>query len=663
MSDGRKKRKIKVVPFIAILEKDRKINFNKLIEKAKMLKPEGLENLDWDKSSWIISSGRLVKLTGKNTLSSTFNFCYSPSLGGNDFIGEWDLVAKTLFILRFHRKNQATPNQRNFITAIGYVAYYATKTKTDLVRLTPEIFNKACRAISKDYSESTAYNLHKAVAEFAGHCDANKLCSVLFKYKYSKMKRPDSAGGVGFKRLDDPTALETSSEKLIDPQVFRVLGELYQYVPKDHKYRFYVLVLTLLLCTGRRLSELTLLPYQELKKDIDGQEYLNYFPRKTTEGDAFTPMRKLFMPKQVLEIVRDVIPEINDLCEPARDTANEIYRTRDIDLRFLSKINDKKRLYYYDLEKLGLSPRLLAVNGWIRQNNLSSPDPDKITKQGRRTIIPMQYTDKKGVIAYCRHDFKDVSHRPVHIDQNRRHFYLKDLMLVKYQGLSSGTYSCWNATGCTHSMLTTFLRYLPALAKEYASEELKVDFVSHHFRHTLNTLLDEGGLSELMQTEWFGRKNPVDTKAYQHTSREKRMLMIREDIKKGRLQGQLVDQINAAPICVQDAIAKARIQATLDVGTGICVHNFSQLPCNRHLQCSADCKDYLWVKDDKGRLEELKRQHAFTTIARITAEKKSESAKPKKSIDWLVHNDKKLKTLNEQLYASGVEKFNPNNSN
>lgn len=110
---------------------------------------------------------------------------------------------------------------------------------------------------------------------------------------------------------------------------------------------------------------------------------------------------------------------------------------------------------------------------------------------------------------------------------------------------------------------------------------------------------------------------------------------------------------------VQDAILKAGIQAVHDVGTGICVHNFSQTPCERHLQCSADCKDYVWAKDDKGRLDEQKRQYALTALARKNAEKQLDSTKPKKSADWLAHNDKKLKTLASQLAANGVEHFDP----
>jgi hypothetical protein len=113
------------------------------------------------------------------------------------------------------------------------------------------------------------------------------------------------------------------------------------------------------------------------------------------------------------------------------------------------------------------------------------------------------------------------------------------------------------------------------------------------------------------------------------------------------------------PITVQDAFLKARINAVHDVGAGICIHNFVQTPCERHLQCSADCKDYIWVKDDKGRIDELKRQYSMTVIARETSEKKSNDNNPKRSIDWLAHNDKKLNTLSKQLADNNIAEFDP----
>ncbi|EHK7641030.1 integrase, partial [Escherichia coli] len=341
------------------------------------------------------------------------------------------------------------------------------------------------------------------------------------------------------------------------------------------------------------------------------------------------------------------------------ETAEEMHKTRGPDLRFLEQIPSEQRLYASDIKELGISDTGLTSTGWLRKQNLAWPDVDARTKQGQRPRNPIHFTNKEGLKKYCARDFSGACLSAIHTDQFGKEYYLKDLLFLRPLGLSSGTYAHWLATSCSQSMFSTFLRYFPDLAAEYASASVEVDFTSHHFRHTLNTLLDEGGLSDLLQTEWFGRTNSRDTKAYQHTSREKRALMLRQDIKKGLVGGQIAEQIQAIPVDVQDVFLKARVQAVHDVGTGICIHNFSQTPCERHLQCSADCKDYVWAKGDAGRLEDLKRQYALTAIARKNAEQQMSSQKPKKSADWLAHNDKKLKTLKTQLADNGVEHFDP----
>lgn len=655
MVDGRSKRKAKIIPFIDSLEKDRKHNLSKLIETAKLLKPEGFEKINWNESTWIIEGGRLLKQSGKNTNSISLKFVYPVKLGNETFTADWESATKSLLLLRFHRKHQSTPNQRNFITAIGYIAFSADKLGLSLSKLTPEALDNACKLISEHYKETTAYNLHKAVAEFAGHCDANCLCCIEFKYKYAKLKRPVNTGGIGYKRLDNPEVTETKNGKIIDPNVFKIIGKLYKNLPKNHKYRFYILLLTLISCLGRRFSEISLLPYQSIQHDTDGRQYIEYFPRKMSQGDKFTPKRKLYLPTEIAPIIHDVFEELDTLCLPAKETAIEMHRVQGIDLRFLSKISHDKKLYKEDLISLGISASVLSVNGWIRKNNLSAADTNRLTKQGIKSANPPHYTDKNSVEKYCNLLYSENSFKYIHKDQNGKKYFLKDIMLIRHMGLSSGKYAHWFSTQCTHSMFTTFMRYFPNLAKEYAFSTIKVDFSSHYFRHTMNTLLDEGGLTDLLQTEWFGRSNPRDTKAYQHTSREKRALMLRADLKEGKVDGKLAEQIKAVPVNLQDAILEARVNAVHDVGSGICIHNFSQLPCERNLQCSADCNDYVWVKEDKGRVDEQKRLFAMTLLSRKTAEKQSTSSKPKKSIDWLAHSDKKLKTLAQQLIDNGVD--------
>lgn len=659
MVDGRSNRMAKVVPFVDRVELDRKANLQALVSKAKLMKLEGFDGIDWSEEEWTITGGRLVKLTGRNSEAAVIHFVFPPRLGSVPLKDDWAEVAKALFILRFHRKNQNVISQRSFLTAIGYVAYAADGLSLDLLRLTSEALDNANSLISAHYSNSTAYNLHKLVAEFASHCDSNGLCRASLQYKYSKMKRPESTGGLNHKRLDDPAVLETKSDKLVDPVVYKIIGMLYTNVPRDHKYRLFVLMLALLACLGRRFSEISLLPNQKLSSDEDSKAFIEYFPRKASRGDTFTPKRKLYLPSDVVPIVADVLDELQALTEPARSTAQEMRRRRGPDLRFLNDIPDEKRLYGVDLVELGISDTTLDTTGWIRKHNFVWPDHDAVTAQGIKPRNPICYTSKAGVKEYCFRDYSDRLLDPVHSDARGRKYFLEDLLFIKPLGLSSGSSAHWLASTCTHSMFTTFLRYFPELAAEYASSITEVDFTSHGFRHTINTLLDEGGLTDLVQTEWFGRTSPRDTKAYQHTSREKRALMLREDIKNGLVGGQLAEQIKIVPVDVQDAILKARVQAVHDVGTGICIHNFSQTPCERHLQCSADCKDYVWAKDDKGRLEEQKRQYALTVLARQNAEKQSSSPKPKKSSDWLAHNDKKLKTLEKQLADNGVEYFDP----
>ena len=243
MSIEKVSRKSKVIPFLTSLEIDRQVNFNNIISKAKLLKIDGFERTQWDEEVWEITGGRLLQQSGRNSLSITMNFSYPPKLGGERIGGDWEQLAKALFLLRLHSKQQNLSNQRGFIGVVGYIAYFVNQRKASIYNLTREDLDHACDEISKDYSESSAYNFHKLAAEFAGHLDANGLCKNFLNYKYSKQKRPESVNAIGTKRLDNPDTLVTN-ERVLAPVVFKVLGQLYQNVPKDHKYRFYILLLT-----------------------------------------------------------------------------------------------------------------------------------------------------------------------------------------------------------------------------------------------------------------------------------------------------------------------------------------------------------------------------------------------------------------------------------
>lgn len=80
--------------------------------------------------------------------------------------------------------------------------------------------------------------------------------------------------------LDDPKVLEISSDKVLAP---------------------------------RLLSEVAWLPYQKLAFDDEGQAFIEYFPRKASHGEVFTPKRKLYIPTATVSINKEVFAELEEL--------------------------------------------------------------------------------------------------------------------------------------------------------------------------------------------------------------------------------------------------------------------------------------------------------------------------------------------------------------
>jgi hypothetical protein len=657
MSKQRKERGPTIVPFLSRLEKNCGANFGLLVDRAKQVLT-CIPGANWDESVWTVHSCRLAKSPGKNRDKPTIKFHHTPKLGEQALEGKWADLAKALMVLRFHRKNQAIENQRTFVHAICYVEYVARGYGLDVSNINNEVLEDSCRLISKNYAKTTAYNLHKNVIELSAHLDKNKLCNSNLGFRYSGMRRPVETNSAGYVRLDSEEArAETTSEKMADDSIYELLGTLYRTVPEIHPDRIYILMATLMACIGRRFSETSETPNQTVTFDKEGNLSIQVFGRKQSLGDTYTPLDRVYCISESKEIVENVINEAREQYEPLRDVAREVRRRGGSDVRFIESDLERNRFFKQDLESLGLGYRLLFGKGWLRVNGYAYPAdiPGK-----KKTTY---YTTMTGIQAYCERDYKPWMSEPVNIDQKLKKYYLEDRIFLRYLylGGSNGQVSApWLVTPVSHTMFSKWVeRRLPALAETYAPDFAEsIDFKSHQFRHTINTLLDEGGLPELMQTRWFLRKNKRDTKAYQHTSREKNVLEVRAALKSGQASGTITKELKHIPVERRDAFLKVRVKAVHDVGAGICVHNFSQTPCPRHLQCQAGCGDYVHVKDE-GRVEEIKRGWAFAKIAHDTALYQTEAKFPKRSQDWVIHNEKKLRTFETQMEENGVNYFNP----
>lgn len=643
----------KVVPFVSGLEIDRENNVRLLVERAKKIVPLGFEAVEWCASTWLVTDGPLSVSPGKRAGDASINFITPPKLGAKPFNGEWGDVIKALMMLGFHRKPTAMANIRKFVASAGCIAHFAGTTP--LRALTHEILDKACAEISALYSESTAYGMHKSIHEFADYCDSNYLCNSLLRYRYLAFKRPLSSNSREQRRLEDAESEITKSEKMVSEKVLEAIGALFVDVPKDHNLRIYVVMLTFLAFLGRRFSELAMLPIQSFAPAPNGELRIYTFPGKASSADEPDPLEAVYVPTEAEEVIKQCMEEFEYLSRSPRLTAQRMRISNGPDLTFIPNVSSMHRFYKQDLIDLGL-PNLLGLNGWARLNGFAFPDDARPNSAGVVTGRVSYFTTKEGIVGYCRSHFDRRQVMPLKIASSGKKYFAEDMLLLRFLGTSSGAYAKWIAQPISHAQLTRFIRHdIKNLVKEYVGEGLQLQFTSHQFRHTLNTLLDEGGLSELMQTHWFNRSNPRDTKAYQHSSPQKKALIFREMIKLGEVGGPLADTYHQLPVHQRDAFLLARTRAIHDLGVGICSHSFAQSPCPKGVECHAECDEFSWIKGDEAAKEETVRLYKINVVQIETATQKYSSKRPGASEQWLDFLNKKKVVMQKQLADHGVD--------
>lgn len=582
-------------------------NLQRLVEKTH----ERMSSLgaihEWSQICWSLCP-ILFGLPGKHIQSVTLNFSLPPVFGSVPMTSAWADAARALFIARERESHTSISSHRTFVSVFGYIVMAAGRRT--LEQLTPSVLDQACQWIDRDCTAQEGYKRHNLVSEIARRCSENGLCRTdLTGYRYHGRTRPNDYGGASGRKLDDPVVVSELPARNLAESTFKVLGELFTNVPRDHKYRIYLLIITLLVCFGRRLSEVTLLPKQELVKRPSGY-YFKYLKLKAAQGSQQYELQDMPIISEVIPLVVAVLQELSECNADLYACAEEMCLTHGPDLRFLADVSEDEPLYYSQLIDLGL-PKSIFGTSWFRKNELIKRNPalkGGIEKNG--------YLYKQDVERYCRTHYQERMTRPLYI-ANGRPFFIKDMLLLKKLGTSSGHYAPWIADTCTAACFDKFLLQLEALCVEFASSKLDQKFTSHDFRHTMNDALDRGGLPEVMQTEFFGRKNPVDTKAYHHTSPERRVLEVREMIRLGQLGGAIAERTMNLPEDKREAYVTSKVRAVHDLGIGMCFHAWQMGPCERHQQCDTGCNQLGWMKQPVAAsdvFEELMRQAAHNLI-------------------------------------------------
>lgn len=207
-----------------------------------------------------------------------------------------------------------------------------------------------------------------------------------------------------------------------------------------------------------------------------------------------------------------------------------------------------------------------------------------------------------------------------------------------------------------------------------------IRLTSHQPRHWRNTIYHLTGMSDVQQALALGRKRLDQNVYYQHTSIEEntaahheflafnshheRIDFLHTGIRDKRIQGALTDSYHALlsdkGTTTAEAFLTVHATALHVTPFGGCIHDFSQAPCPKHLQCWNGCSHLHLMGTPSERANLEKQAENLTTAITIM---RGAGAGEAGSDVWLMDQEDKLNNLQSVLARDtnvGVQRVFPN---
>lgn len=141
----------------------------------------------------------------------------------------------------------------------------------------------------------------------------------------------------------------------------------------------------------------------------------------------------------------------------------------------------------------------------------------------------------------------------------------------------------------------------------------RIELGSHNFRHWLNTVAQLKGMSEVDIAMWSGREIQQN-RAYDHVTPEETLSQIRAAFDDGTGIGPMFEAGRMVGInrpVDREEFVDAQIGAALTTELGICLHDYSLLPCQTHAAC-LDCSENVFIKGDTKHRDNIEKRLTLT---------------------------------------------------
>lgn len=522
--------------------------------------------------------------------------------------------------------------------------------KSNPADVNTDVLNRAIEIGKKHFTLNVLYRHGGQLEKIAKFLSDKRISKISIDWK-KPIKKPSNESVIDRvgKDADDARNNKMPSQRALDvlPNIF--------FNATDSKDKLITSMVAVLLGAPDRIGELLLLQeYCEVvQKDSNGNEQygLSWYPEK-----GGNPMVKWIIPSMA-DTVKKAIERIRELTEPAREVArwyelnpNKIYLP--VELEYLRS----KRV-------INLEEAALVLYGEPSKNSLTSVlkrtykvDYEIIIKKaGSYKKAPKKETVlffkdlERAVLSQLPKDFPYINKakgfkysETLLIQRSNEYVEDKATQIPSLKGFRIGFFS--DALGARDGHVQSIFEKFGY--REIDGSPLKVK--SHEFRHYLNTLAKKGGASELDIAKWSGRKEVSQNVAYDHVTANEMLQIIHESIGNEELMlGALsnIEGIKKKVVISRDEYAQLKVKTAHKTDFGVCIHDFSMMPCQLHMDC-INCTEQVCIKGDKNSNQKIRERKLEVEEALRIAQTAQEEGHFGAS-RWIKHQTLELQKLTE----------------
>ena len=510
-------------------------------------------------------------------------------------------------------------------------------------------FDEAARLARRREAATTAYAVGNLLQELSEIIDEHGITPAPIGW-VNTVGRADSHGGMRQSRIGDSYEMRRA-KKLLSEAVLSAIAHLSSRDDLTDQDLLCQRVIDLLTSAPFRINELLTCPRNvwvaEVQKDEHGTPIvgsngrpivrygLRYFPEKG--GHRETQVK--WLPTVMVDVARRAVDDILRITQPFADIAEVIYKQpghTKLGVTWDKLAADHRLSLVQVAEVAGLQGRnrtgsasvFIRTHSIASEQSISSTGGVELLVRKGDVELALAKMSRAGNM-FSRHGHSQPLFKGLFV-VGVNYFGNRPLLNGTARPLTDqaiSTYICGRAEA-----KSVFERYN---YKDSAGQVLRA--TSHQFRHWLNTLALEGGLSEHVLARWSGRKRIADNAAYDHVSGLQMAREIREKLAAGRAIGPIPDYIRKIrkPVERTEFISTLVTTAHL-TDLGGCLHDMTMDPCSQHSAC-ANCPEHVIRKGDskqRQRADELLRStKLLVTKAESELEKGAYGAN-----NWLAHH-------------------------